>query len=132
MSAADNCYDNAALESFWATLKAECFADFVPETKHQATLMIFDCIEGFYNRAHSSLGCGSPLEFESSINHEQLTHKNPSTLFRRKISRFRDVTHSFHSFLIEQVGIMRLTMRDLALQPLGCTIPTCTARPAKA
>jgi len=71
MSAAGNCYDNAAMESFWATLKAECFADFVPETRHQATLMIFDYIEGFYNRTrtHSSLGYKSPLEFESSINH---------------------------------------------------------------
>lgn len=71
MSAAGNCYDNAAMESFWATLKAECFADFVPETKHQAALMIFDYIEGFYNRTrtHSSLGYKSPLEFESSINH---------------------------------------------------------------
>jgi len=71
MSAAGNCYDNAAMESFWATLKAKCFAHFVPETNHQATLMIFDYIEGFYNRTrtHSSLGYKSPLEFESSINH---------------------------------------------------------------
>ncbi len=56
MSAAGNCYDNAAMESFWATLKAECFADFVPETRHQATLMIFDYIEGFYNRTRTHSG----------------------------------------------------------------------------
>jgi putative transposase len=70
MSATGNCYDNDAMESFCATLKAECFADFVPETKHQATLMIFDCIEGFDNRTRSSLGYKSPLEFESSTNHD--------------------------------------------------------------
>jgi putative transposase len=71
MSAAGNCYDNAAMESFWATLKTECFGDLVPPTKQQATLMIFDYIEAFYNRSrsHSSLEYKSPLEFESSINH---------------------------------------------------------------
>ena len=25
-----NCYDNASIESFWATLKAECFGSFIP------------------------------------------------------------------------------------------------------
>jgi transposase InsO family protein len=47
------------------------FGDLVPPTKQQAKLMIFDYIEAFYNRSrsHSSLGYKSPLEFESSINH---------------------------------------------------------------
>ena len=58
MSRAGNCYDNAAIESFWATLKAECFGGAIPATRAQARAMIFDYIETFYNpkRKHSSLG----------------------------------------------------------------------------
>lgn len=69
MSRKANCYDNAAMESFWATLKTECFGPLIPASKHQALLSIFDYIEAFYNRSrlHSSLGYQSPLEFESSI-----------------------------------------------------------------
>lgn len=67
MSRKGNCYDNAAMESFWATLKTECFGSIIPETRKQANLMIFDYIEGFYNRIrlHSALGYKSPLDFES-------------------------------------------------------------------
>ena len=57
MSRRGNCYDNAAMESFWSTLKLElvyrrCFA-----TRNQARAQIFDYIETFYNRqrAHSAL-----------------------------------------------------------------------------
>jgi len=67
MSRRANCYDNAAMESFWATLKTECFGSLIPLSRQQATLMIFDYIEAFYNRSrlHSSLGYKSPLDFES-------------------------------------------------------------------
>lgn len=67
MSRKANCYDNAIMESFWATLKTECFGSFIPQTKQQAKLMLFDYIESFYNRVrlHSSLGYRSPLEFEN-------------------------------------------------------------------
>lgn len=69
MSRTANCYDNAAIESFWATLKAECFGSTVAATHAQATSMIFDYIETFYNpvRLHSSLGYQSPLTFEQTI-----------------------------------------------------------------
>lgn len=67
MSRRGNCYDNAAMESFWATLKAECFDRELPPTRDQARAMIFDYIEGFYNRRrrHSSLGYLSPEQFEA-------------------------------------------------------------------
>lgn len=66
MSRRGNCYDNAAMESFWATLKAECFDREIPATRQQARSMIFDYIETFYNsqRRHSALGYRSPLAFE--------------------------------------------------------------------
>jgi putative transposase len=69
MSRKGNCYDNAAMESFWATLKAECFGTTIPATRAQANLMVFDYIETFYNpvRLHSSLGFQSPVNFEQSI-----------------------------------------------------------------
>jgi transposase InsO family protein len=70
MSRAANCYDNAIMESFWATLKTEGIAeDYLPKTKHQAHLMIFDYIETFYNtrRLHSSLGYVSPNQFENNL-----------------------------------------------------------------
>jgi transposase InsO family protein len=70
MSRRGNCYDNAAMESFWATLKAECFRGVVPATRALARAMVFDYIETFYNpvRLHSSLGFQSPVEFEQSLN----------------------------------------------------------------
>lgn len=69
MSRKGNCYDNAAMESFWATLKAECFGSMIPATRAQAHLMVFDYIETFYNttRLHSSLGFQSPANFEKII-----------------------------------------------------------------
>lgn len=68
MSRTANCYDNATMESFWATLKAECFGTTVPATRAQARSMVFDYIETFYNpvRLHSALGFKSPVAFEQS------------------------------------------------------------------
>ena len=64
-----NCYDNAMMESFWATLKTECFAGGKPPTRQAARLLIFDYLEGFYNRRrlHSGLGYRSPLAFERTF-----------------------------------------------------------------
>lgn len=69
MSRRANCYDNATMESFWATLKAECFGTTIPATRTHAHAMVFDYIETFYNpvRLHSALGFLSPVAFEQSI-----------------------------------------------------------------
>jgi len=69
MSRKGNPYDNALAESFVATLKTECFKDFIPTTKAAAKLMIFDYVETFYNsrRRHSSLGYRSPAQFEYDL-----------------------------------------------------------------
>jgi putative transposase len=70
MSRRGNCFDNAIMESFWATLKTECIPEgYLPKTHHEAHLMIFDYIETFYNtrRLHSSLGFVSPEQFEKNL-----------------------------------------------------------------
>ena len=67
MSRPGNCWDNAVVESFFATLKTELLsADPVYWTRQQARTAIFEYVEGFYNRTrrHSTLGYLSPAEFE--------------------------------------------------------------------
>jgi len=69
MSAAGCCYDNAAMESFWSTLKTEWLHDKDFRTQQEAQLAIFDYIETFYNprRLHSALGYQSPVDFELEL-----------------------------------------------------------------
>ena len=70
MSRTGNCYDNAAMESFFATLKGEC-ANRRFSTKPEARSAIFEYIEVWYNRQrlHSSLGYLSPVQFEQLSGH---------------------------------------------------------------
>ena len=70
MSRRGNCYDNAAMESFWSTLKEELVHRTHFENRAQAASAIFDYIEIFYNRErlHSALGFISPVEFEKQSN----------------------------------------------------------------
>jgi transposase InsO family protein len=70
MSRKGNCYDNALAESFFATLKTECFAQTQPADLAKTRIMIFDYIETFYNpkRLHSALGYQSPVDFEKQFN----------------------------------------------------------------
>ncbi len=72
MSAAGNCYDNAAMESFWSTLKTEWLHQKKFQTHQEARSAIFDYIETFYNpkRLHSALGYQSPVDFEKITAHE--------------------------------------------------------------
>ena len=66
MSGKGNCYDNAVVESFFATLKTEAVEGANYQTRQQAKTSIFSYLEGFYNpkRRHSSLGFLSPNDFE--------------------------------------------------------------------
>lgn len=67
-----NCYDNAAMESFFASFKTELLPESgVFETKDQARREIFAYIEIFYNRKrlHSALDYQSPVDFENNLNY---------------------------------------------------------------
>jgi putative transposase len=66
MSRKGNCWDNAAMESFFGTLKTEWVHHQNYQTRAEAQSDIFDYIEVFYNRQrlHSALGYRSPVAFE--------------------------------------------------------------------
>ena len=69
MSGKGNCYDNAAVETFFKTIKAELIWRHSWETRRQAEVAIFEYINGFYNprRRHSTLGWKSPVAFERKV-----------------------------------------------------------------
>jgi putative transposase len=67
MSRKGSCYDNAAVESFFGSLKTELIYVTRFKTRDEARLAIFEYIEVFYNRQrlHSSLGFLSQVEYEA-------------------------------------------------------------------
>ena len=69
MSGKGNCYDNAEVETFFKTIRAELIWRRSRETRRQAEMAIFEYINGFYNprRRHSALGWKSPVAFERKI-----------------------------------------------------------------
>jgi putative transposase len=66
MGSVGDCYDNAAAESFFATLKTELLTRRSWATRAEATTAIFEYIEAFYNRRrrHSTLDYLSPADYE--------------------------------------------------------------------
>ena len=66
MSRSGNVWDNAAMESFFSSLKTERIGKKIYRTRAQAKADVFDYIECFYNptRRHSTLGDLSPIDFE--------------------------------------------------------------------
>ena len=70
MSRSGNVWDNAAMESFFSSLKTERIARKTYRSRNQARAEVFDYIERFYNptRRHSTLGYLSPMDFEKQAN----------------------------------------------------------------
>ena len=70
MSRKANCYDNAAMEAFWSTLKREALEESADWSKDRVRRVIFEYIESIYNRSrlHSSLEYQSPVDFEHQNN----------------------------------------------------------------
>jgi putative transposase len=69
MSRKGNCWDNAPVESFFATLKKELVHRENYRTREEAKASLFQYIEVFYNRQrrHSALGYLSPEEYERRL-----------------------------------------------------------------
>lgn len=67
MSRKGNCYDNAAMEAFWSTLKREAMGETKTWSKDRVRRTLFEYIESTYNRSrlHSSLDYRSPVDFEN-------------------------------------------------------------------
>src|SRR6478672_4779860 len=69
MSRSGNVWDNAAMESFFSSLKIERTTRRMYQTRDDAKADVFDYIERFYNpkRRHSTIGYLSPMEFERQV-----------------------------------------------------------------
>jgi transposase InsO family protein len=69
MSRKGHCYDNAYMESFFATLKKELVHGEKYQTREEASLSIFEYVEVFYNRIrkHSALGYKSPVQYQKAL-----------------------------------------------------------------
>jgi putative transposase len=69
MSRSGNVWDNAAMESFFSSLKTERIRGKVYRSRDEARADVFDYIERFYNtiRRHSTIGYLSPVEFERKV-----------------------------------------------------------------
>jgi len=78
MSRKGDCYDNAVVESFFATLKRECVQGHTYENLGVARQALFAYIEGWYNRErlHSSLGYESPVAYETKLQSAVETQAN--------------------------------------------------------
>jgi transposase InsO family protein len=66
MSRKGNCWDNAAMESFFGSLKEECVGNTIFASHEEARAALFSYLEVYYNRIrrHSTLGYVSPLLYE--------------------------------------------------------------------
>jgi putative transposase len=69
MSRSGYVWDNAAMESFFSSLKTERIGKKIYRTRDEARADVFDYIERFYNpvRRHSTIGYLSPVEFERQV-----------------------------------------------------------------
>ena len=69
MSRIGNCWDNAVVESFFATLTKELLVDGLFATRAEASREVFEFIEIWYNRQrrHSTLGYRTPAEYEATL-----------------------------------------------------------------
>jgi putative transposase len=72
MSRRGNCYDNAVMEAFFSTVKAELGERF--DSRDEATRELFEYVEVFYNqrRRHSTLDYASPAGYERQMSRAPL------------------------------------------------------------
>src|ERR1700756_4426773 len=112
MSGVGNCYDNAAAEAFFSTLKTECFPDNqVFSSRAKARREIFEYIEVYYSnqRLHSALGYQTPCQYE--------------TQFKRVIDSEIDLAQAVDVATEDRALRGRTLSADAALQTAGGGAP---------
>ena len=69
MGTVGDCFDNAMVESFFATLECELLAQHRFQTHNEARAAVFEWLEVFYNRQrrHSALGYLAPAVYEQTV-----------------------------------------------------------------
>ena len=67
MGTAGDCYDNAPMESFWATMKTELMQHFPFRDVQHAATVIHRWLHLFYDarRRHTAINGMSPIEYET-------------------------------------------------------------------
>jgi len=101
MSRSGNVWDNAAMESFFSSLKTERTARKVYRSRDEAKADVFDYLERFSNtkRRHSTIGYVSPMEFEM-----QAGFAYPGVIRTGRWGNWRPV------IVIWQVGVLRFRL----------------------
>jgi hypothetical protein len=86
MSGVGQCWDNAPMESFFASLKKELTHHEDYQTRAEAMASIFEYIEVFYNqrRRHTSLGYVCPADYEQDGRGEAKEHRSLPSLPRQR------------------------------------------------
>jgi len=94
MGSRGDCFDNAVLESFHASLKKDLIYRRSWPAKAEARTAIFDYVEAFYNRRrrHSTLGMLSPVDFENSTLRENGASLAASRLAPTNQNQFNPTT----------------------------------------
>jgi putative transposase len=69
MGTVGDCFDNALVESLFATLECELLAEHRFRTHDEARVVVFEWLEVFYHRQrrHSALGYVAPVVFEQQV-----------------------------------------------------------------
>jgi putative transposase len=123
MSGVGQCWDNAPMESFFASLKKELTHHEDYQTRAEAKASIFEYIEVFYNqrRRHSSLGYVSPAEYEQDGRSEAKEHRSLPPLQGRDL---RNSSHEARGQDARQQSPVRAS--DLGRMPVKPTLVQTT------
>ena len=91
MSRSGNAWDNAAMGSFFSSMKTERIGRKTYRTRNHAKVYVFDYIERFYNptRRHSTLGYLSPMDFERQAHVANLVPMGPAAAQRSDLRSWR-------------------------------------------
>ena len=135
MGRTGSCYDNAAAESFFHSLKIEWLHGHEFTTRQAARTAVFEYIETFYNanRRHSTLGYLSPSAFEKRHQQEEADEANRHHAPPRSAAREHRTKRRFpqqrrcHRNQQYRISAIKPPARRSAPAPPGFLLPTGTS-----